>query len=161
MGTACESPAWELRRCCLGCRGGGGRPRRCSSWQRGKAGYSPAYFRTRASVSRVGREVLKIIPHRSRGGPGGNAIPRREGRGGPGQSPGPGRELGPAVGCGGCGKERLGNLWQCLPQPSIPAWRCGSLPGGRPVMGERPGSTLTSLRSWLVCHFPRCTGFLF
>lgn len=99
VGTACESPAWELRRCCLGCRGGGGggRPRRCSSWQRGKAAHSPAYFQTRASVSRVGREggreVLKITPERSRGGQGGNAIPCWEGlgRGGcPGQSQAPG-----------------------------------------------------------------------
>lgn len=42
--------------------------------------------------------------------------------------------------CGGVrgvweGKARLRNLWQCLPQPSIPAWGCDSLPGGRPVMG--------------------------
>lgn len=75
--------------------------------------------------------------------------------------PGPGRELGPAVGWRG--SKGSGTCGSSVPRP---ASRGGDAIPSRmvalcPVRGERPGSTLTSLRSWLVCHFPRCTDFLF
>lgn len=77
----------------------------------------------------------------------------------PGQSPGPGRELGPAVvvgkGSGTCGSPFPGP--ESRGGDAIPSWMVALCS----VMGESPGSTLTSLRSWLVCHFLRCTDFLF